>query len=122
MPKRTSPSGLRKKVTQDLIRRLREYEHGLRDKMTMLIVSGVALYLLFLFCAGDYGLVRISRLIQQRNQLNEDYQSIITEAADYKYRLRRLQSDPHFIEYIARTNYGYSRDGEFIYRLPSSNR
>ena len=90
--------------------------------MTMLIISGALFYLLYLFCAGDYGLVRISRLVQQRNQLNDEYKTIIAEAADYKYRLRRLQSDPHFVEYVARTYYGYSRDGELIYRLPSSNR
>ena len=34
------------------------------------------------------------------------YQQIIAEAADYSYGLRRLESDPHFVEWLARTRYG----------------
>ncbi|MCK5127885.1 MAG: septum formation initiator family protein [candidate division Zixibacteria bacterium] len=108
---------LTKKVTRQLIGRLAEFEHGVKRKTKSILIGFGALYLIYLFCAGDYGLFRIHRLIDQRDILEDNYLQTVTEAADFKYRLRRLESDPHFIEYLARTRFGYSRSGETIYHM-----
>jgi cell division protein FtsB len=110
-------ANLRKKVTRKLISRLVEHEYGFKRKSIQLAIYFCALYLVYLFCAGDYGLFRIYRLNQERHDLNENFRAIVAEAADYSYRLRRLKSDPHYVEWLARSRYGFSRPEETIYHL-----
>lgn len=113
---------LRRKVTRQLIGRLVEYEHGFKRKSVRLGIGLAILYLIYLFCAGDYGLMRIHRLTEQREELQAEYRQIIAEAVDYSYSLRRLNTDPHFVEWLARTRYGFSRPGETIYHLKFPSR
>ncbi len=113
---------LTKKVTRQLISRLAEYEHGFKRKSIRIGVCIGVLYLVYLFCAGDYGLFRIHRQIDLRENLRAKYTETVVEAADYKYRLRRLRKDPHYVEWLARTRYGYSRPGETIYHLKYNSR
>ncbi len=113
---------LRKKVTRQLISRLVEYEHGFKRKTVRLGIGFAVLYLIYLFCAGDYGLVRIHRLTNQHEELKAEYQALVAEAADYSYSLRRLKNDPHFVEWLARTRYGFSRPQETIYHLKFPSR
>lgn len=113
---------LRQKVTRQLINRLAEHEHGFKRKTVRALVGLAAFYLIYMFCAGDYGLFRIHRLSAQRDRLQDEYQATVTEVADYTYRLRRLNTDPHFVEWLARTRYGYSRPNETIYRLDLHSR
>jgi cell division protein FtsB len=110
-------ANLRKKVTRRLISRLVEHEHGFKRKTVRLAIYFSILYLVYLFCAGDYGLFRIYRLTNERNALNEDFRAIVSEAADYSYRLRRLNNDSHYVEWLARSRYGFSRPDETIYHL-----
>jgi len=113
---------LRRKVTRQLIGRLVEYEHGFKRKSFRLGIGLAVLYLIYLFCAGDYGLMRIYRLSNQREELQAQYRGIVAEAVDYSYNLRRLKTDPHFVEWLARTRYGFSRPGETIYHLKFPSR
>lgn len=113
---------LTKKVTRQLISRLAEYEHGFKRKTARIAVCLGVLYLAYLFLAGDYGLLRIHRSIQKRDYLKERFVQKVAEAADYKYRLRRIKTDPHFVEWLARTRYGYSKPGETIYHLDYKSR
>ena len=108
---------LTKRVTRQLIGRLAEYEHGFKRKSRSIGISFGILALVYVFCAGDYGLFRIHRLIDTRQKLQDQYLQTIAEAADYTYRLRRLETDPHFVEWLARSQYGFSRPGETIYHL-----
>ena len=113
---------LRKKVTRQLISRLVEYEHGFKRKTVRLLVGFGVLYLVYLFCAGNYGLMRIYRLTSQRDDLKAEYRDIVAETVDFSCSLRRLDSDPHFVEWLARTRYGFSRPGETIYHLKFPSR
>lgn len=108
---------LRKNVTRQLIKKLAEHEYGFKRKAIRFIMCMGVLYLAFLFCSGNYGLFRIHRLKNQKENLEKKYMNTLAEAADYKYRLRRINGDPHFIEWLARTRYGFSRPGETIYHL-----
>jgi cell division protein FtsB len=113
---------LRKKVTRQLISRLVEHEHGFKRRTIQLVIGLAVLYLVYLFCAGDYGLMRIYRLSHQRDELKTEYLTIVAEAVDYSYGLRRLKNDPHFVEWLARTRYGFSRPSETIYHLKFPSR
>lgn len=115
-------SDLRRKVTRQLISRLVEHEHGFKRKTIQLGIGLAVLYLIYLFCAGDYGLLRIYRLHREREELKAEYRTLATEAVDYSYGLRRLRADPHYVEWLARMRYGYSRPHEIIYHLKSPSR
>jgi len=108
---------LRKNITRRLLGRLAEQEFGFKRKARRFLLYLGLLYIAYLFCAGDYGLLRIYRLSQERDALQVNYQTIMAEAFDYRYSLRRIKTDPHFVEYIARTYYGFSRPDEVIYHL-----
>lgn len=113
---------LRKNVTRTLVKKLSEYERGFKRKTIRVILYLGAFYLIYLFCAGDYGLFRIYRLTQQRDTLLSKYQEIVTEAADCSFSLRRMKKDPYFVEWLARTRYGYSRADDVIYHLKVNSR
>lgn len=113
---------LTKKVTRQLISRLAEHEHGFKRKTSRIAVCLGILYVIYLFSAGDYGLLRIHRQIDMRDHLRERFTEKIAEAADFKYRLRRIKNDPHYVEWLARTRYGFSRPGEIIYHLDYKSR
>ena len=115
-------SDLRRKVTRQLISRLVEHEHGFKRKTMRLTIGLGILYLIYLFCAGDYGLIRIYRLTEVRDELKAEYRDLVAEAVGYSYSLRRLKSDPHYVEWLARTRYGYSRPDETIYHLKIPSR
>ena len=112
-------SDLRRKVTRQLIGRLIEHEHGFKRKTFHFAVAMAIVYLLYLFCAGDYGLLRIQRLYDRQEVLETEYRTLSAEAVDYAYSLRRFRTDPHFVEWLARTRYGFSRPQEIIYHLKS---
>ena len=107
----------RRKVTRQLISRLIEHEHGFKRKGVRIGIGLAVLYLVYLFCAGDYGLLRIRRLYDQRDHLQAEYRDIVAEAVDYSYYLHRINTDNHFVEWLARTRYGFSRPDEIIYHL-----
>jgi len=99
------------------MKRLADQERGTRRKTGQVLICLLFFYFVYLFCAGDYGLLRIYRLTRQQNDLNQQYYAIATEAADYSYRLRRMETDPYFVEWLARTRYGFSRPTDIIYHL-----
>ncbi|NMC43125.1 MAG: hypothetical protein GYA46_04330 [candidate division Zixibacteria bacterium] len=107
----------RKLVTRQLVTRLAERERGFKRKTIRFIAYLAVFYLAYLFCAGDYGLFRINRLYRQRDALEREYRVTVAEAADLSFRLRRLQTDSHYLEWLARTRYGFSRPDETIYHI-----
>lgn len=113
---------LRKKVTRQLIGRLSEFEYGFKRKTVRLVLYLAAFYVVYLFCGGDYGLFRIHRLTRERDRLQKDQMAVIAEAADYSQYLKRVKNDPHFVEWLARTKYGYSLPKETIYHLKVTSR
>jgi cell division protein FtsB len=66
--------------------------------------------------------MRIYRLSNEREELGAEYRDLVAEAVDYSYYLRRLNSDNHFVEWLARTRYGFSRPQETIYHLKLPSR
>ncbi len=107
----------RKLVSRQLVTRLAEKERGFKRKTIRFIVYLAALYMAYLFCVGDYGLFRIQRLYRQREALEREYRGLVAEAVDYSSRLRRLNTDSQYLEWLARTRYGFSRPGEAIYHI-----
>jgi cell division protein FtsB len=87
---------------------------GLIGRFILYLAAG---YLAYLACVGDYGLLRIHRLYNQQAAYKANYRTVVAEAVDCSIRLRRLRTDPYFLEWLARTRYGYSRRDETIFHL-----
>lgn len=104
-------------VFHRLLSRLGELDRRQRRLIGRGVIYLAIIYVGYLFCAGDYGLFRIYRLTNERDKLHRDYLSIAAEAVDCSYRLRRFKTDRHFVEWLARTQYGFSRKNEIIYHI-----
>jgi len=75
------------------------------------------IFIVYLSCVGDYGLLRIHRLIDHQAELKANYRQVVAQAVDYSYRLRRIRSDRFYLEWLARTRYGYSQPDEAIFHI-----
>jgi cell division protein FtsB len=74
---------------------------------------------LCVFFAG-ISLPRIKNLIKQQRQFQK-YQAEIAQLEKENHllmeRIGELKGDPYYTEKLLRENYGYVREGEYIYRI-----
>lgn len=82
-------------------------------KISFWVVGAVFIYSLM---SGTYGIPRIIRLEMQRHSLVEANRRLTSELIDADRICKLLESDPGYIEYIARTKYRMVRPNETIYR------
>jgi cell division protein FtsB len=108
------------KVTGQLVKRLARSESRLRQIWPRALLYMAVPYVFWLFCMGDYGLFRIYRLHKRKAELETRQQETVVRAIDLHYALRRLRTDPKYVEWIARNRYGFSRADEIIYYLDLS--
>jgi cell division protein DivIC len=81
--------------------------------VVLLVGSGVGAGALFLEARAEYHQLK---LVEAKMR-----QRLATEQARLKTQeeiLRRLRSDPEYVEKILRTRWGYARPGEVIFRFP----
>jgi cell division protein FtsB len=108
------------KVTGQLVKRLARSENRLRHLWPRVLLYMAVPYVIWLFCMGDYGLFRIYRLHKRKVALENQQRATEIRALDLHYALRRLRTDPVYVEWIARNRYGFSRPDEVIYYLDLS--
>lgn len=97
--------------------RLTSSESRLRRQMVRYGMWGVGALFLWSLIGGDYSIPRIVRLHMEREALLEANRQYTVELADAARIRQMLQSDPSYIEYIARTRYRMVRPNEEIYRF-----
>lgn len=84
--------------------------------MAFLGFGSVAIITFTLLTIGKYW-VDILQKYQEKAQLEQKLLSLREEAEELKVDVEKLQ-DPDYIARYAREKYLYSKDGEFILRLP----
>jgi cell division protein FtsB len=89
----------------------------LRGRRPHLILAFAGLVLIYSFFTGATGFVRIAKLHIEKNQLEQENQKLLAKLVDIEITKKRLQNDPKYIEFIARTRHFLSRPGETIYRF-----
>ena len=89
-----------------------------RTRKRVLRIGGWVIGLAFLYSlmSGNYGLPRIVRLELEHRQLVQANRRLAAELVDNERIRRKLQSDPAYIEYIARSKYFMVRPDETVYR------
>ena len=89
----------------------------LRGRRPHLILALAGLILIYSFFTGATGFVRIAKLHFEKSQLEQENQKLLAKLVDIEITKKRLQNDPKYIEFIARTRHFLSRPGETIYRF-----
>lgn len=89
----------------------------LKGRRPHIILAFAGLLLIYSFFTGATGFVRIAKLHLEKNQLEIENQKLLSQLVDVEIAKKRLQNDPKYIEFIARTRHFLSRPGETIYRF-----
>ena len=89
----------------------------LKKRRPHIILAITGLVLIYSFFTGATGFVRIAKLHLEKNQLEQDNKKLLAKLVDVEITKKRLQNDPQYIEFIARTRHFLSRPGETIYRF-----
>jgi cell division protein FtsB len=79
----------------------------------------VVALILFVIAAvyGDHGLIHLLRMQSEKRELEHTAFDLQQQNEHLRQRIRRLQSDDHYIEKLARERLGLVRKGEIMYRL-----
>ncbi len=94
-------------------------KHKLRQKIFRFLVFGIssiAVIILVTFTLGKYW-VEIYSKYQEKKELENELLSLKEEEEALKVDVDKLQ-DPDYIARYAREKYFYSKDGEYILRIP----
>ncbi|MDD5427194.1 MAG: septum formation initiator family protein [candidate division Zixibacteria bacterium] len=101
----------------NLLKRLSNTDARVRRRLFKIGLALAALFFLYSFMSGTYGITRIIRLEMERSELIAANQRQLVELIDAVRVRKMLQSDPNYIEYIARTRYHMAYPNEVIFRF-----
>ncbi len=66
---------------------------------------------------GDHGLIHLMRMRAEQTDLEHAAFDLQQQNEQLRERIRRLRSDNHYIEQLARERLGLVKKGEIMYRL-----
>ena len=83
------------------------------------LASCAVALVLFVIAAvyGDHGLIHLLRMGAEQSDLEHTAFDLQQQNEQLRERVRRLQSDDHYLEKLARERLGLVRKGEIMYRL-----
>ncbi len=83
----------------------------------VVVIIAVSVMMLWRFLAGNNGLWKQHRISKQIEDLQHDSDSLKAQLEAMKMEEQRLLTDTLYIEAIARTRYGMSKEGEKVYQF-----
>lgn len=89
-----------------------------KKKRRMIFLGSASFFVIgaLLFTVGNYW-VKIIQKYQEKNVLSSQLVELKKQEAELKVDVEKLQ-DPDYVARYAREKYLYSKDGEFIIRIP----
>ena len=87
-----------------------------RRRLWLVLVVTFSLFLIS-SVLGESGLIRLSRMVRQRDELRSKVRELKKSNAQLAEEIHQLRDDPATIENLARTELGMVRDGETVYIL-----
>lgn len=85
-----------------------------RHLLVAVVLGGAA----YLFLAGDDGLFRLRERRRELEEVEVEAARLAAENDSLRQVLWRLENDLDYVEKVAREEYGLSKKGERVYRLP----
>lgn len=98
------------------MKRLSDANSRLRRRLIRYGFGAIGIMFLYSLMSGTYGIPRIIRLELEKRAMAEANQRELVDLIDAARMKEMLESDPNYIEYIARTRYHMVYPGEVIYR------
>ena len=87
-----------------------------KRRLWVILALSVCLFLLY-SAVGERGLVRLNRLMDQRDELRSRVHALDESNEELAQQVGLLRDDSATIENLARTELGMVRDGETVYIL-----
>jgi cell division protein FtsB len=117
MPRRVKKStSIFAPLTENFARKLSGSNQRVRRKVVRYGFWAIGILFVYSLMSGTYGIPRVIRLELQRAALIEANRRELVDLVDASRIKRMLESDPVYIEYIARTRYHMVYPDETIYR------
>jgi cell division protein FtsB len=88
-----------------------------RRRLWLVLALTICLFLVY-SAAGERGLVRLNRMLDQRDELRTRVDALQESNLTLAEQVSLLRDDPATIENLARTELGMVRDGETVFILP----
>lgn len=90
---------------------------AVKHKGVAAIVAAMLVVLAVSSVWGNRGLLHLWRLQEQLAEVESDVVRLQRENHQRREHLRRLRSDPAYLERIVRQRLGWVREGEILYRV-----
>jgi cell division protein FtsB len=102
-------------LAESFVKKLSTADARLRRKVIRYAFWGMGILFFYSLMVGTYGIPRIIRLEVQKSALVESNQQLLVNLIDSDRVRRMLESDPIYLERIARTRFHMARPDETIY-------
>jgi cell division protein FtsB len=89
----------------------------LRRQWPSLILAGVLLILVITGLWGPLSPRDLITLRQHRVELEAQRQALLDHNATLRTSIQKLRSDDHYLEHLVRSELGYARPGDLIYKF-----
>lgn len=117
MPRRIKQKPSLLAPAENLVRRLSQSDARLRRKVLRWSLWVAAVWFGYTIMFGTYSIPRIIRLELQKSSLVEVNQKLRVDLVDASRMRSLLESDPAYLESLARSRYFMVRPNEKIYRF-----
>lgn len=116
MPRRVRKTRSRlPSLAESFVKKLSTADARLRRKIVRYAFWGVGILFFYSLMVGTYSIPRIIRLELQKSALVETNQRLLINLIDNDRIRQMLESDPIYLEHIARTRFHMARPDETIY-------
>jgi cell division protein FtsB len=105
----------RPSLAESFVKKLSSADARLRRKIVRYAYWSVGLLFSYSLMVGTYSIPRIIRLEMEKTELTESNQQLLVNLIDNDRIRKMLESDPTYLEQIARTRFHLTRPDETIY-------
>jgi cell division protein FtsB len=92
------------------------------QKRYLFLPAIVILFILYFTVFGERGLLRISHLRRDRDEMEKKLTEIKGENDKLKREIEALRTDRRYLESLARRDFGLVRGNEVIYQFPPQDK
>jgi len=89
----------------------------MRRLLTILSLLGFVAAIIIFIVMGDYGLYNVFKLQRRKASLKQHIISLEKEQKELKENIKKLRTDPEYIEKVVRNRYRMAEKGEKVFRV-----
>ncbi|MBN1407039.1 MAG: septum formation initiator family protein [Calditrichaceae bacterium] len=84
-------------------------------------VTAVVIVLLIIYFTGPRGTIRLWRVMDKKQNLENEIQELETTKVELDSIKNRLENDPEYLEKIAREEYNMKKEGEKVIKIETDS-